>query len=114
MLSNLQRISNHRLFRAGSQMVVWRFGALVLSAAGNIWTARCLGPGKLGISGFILTGVGQATLLVTLPPSSYLVRRYKESDSPDGCLKLVETGTSVRAIFSLIAIVFAALRILVI
>lgn len=102
------------LVGSGAEILLWRAGALIFTMISTIWTARCLGPFKTGISGSIITGVGQIALLASLPTGNYLVRRYKEEAANDSKLALVSVGVKGRVWCSVIAMLVASVVALVI
>ena len=76
----------------------WRIGTMLLTFGANIWTARQLGPEKLGISGLVLISVGQATLVLGVPSATYLVRTYRECGTEKERAELVALATGIRLI----------------
>ena len=95
----VQAILEHRLVKRGATMLLWRISAMLFTSVGTIWTARCLGPENLGISGFIQTGLIQAVLLIGILPDSFLIRSYKQAASPQERRELLELATTI--LFSL-------------
>jgi O-antigen/teichoic acid export membrane protein len=94
-----QKILEHRLVKRGATMLIWRISAMLFTSVGTVWTARCLGPANLGISGFIQTGMIQVMLLIGILPDSFLIRSYKKATTDQERRELVELATTI--LFSL-------------
>ncbi|MEQ1841374.1 MAG: oligosaccharide flippase family protein [Verrucomicrobiales bacterium] len=97
----MQDLLAHRLVMFGVRMLVWRISAMLLTSIGTIWTARCLGPTNLGISGFIQTGLGQASILIGILPDSFLIRSYKAATTDRERRDLLELATTIRLALAL-------------
>ncbi len=90
------KLSSAKLLRTASAAILWRCFTLLIATGSNIWAIRCLGPENLGISGFILTGVQQAVLLICLLPDSYLIRVYKNAPNQESADSIVRLASSIR------------------
>ncbi len=89
------------LIRQVGQMISTRGLGLAVAAAGSIWAARCLGPGRLGISGMILSLLAPMTLLVDLNQDVSLVRRYKACESDGTRAELIRETFIFRGLLCL-------------
>jgi len=96
----VQDLLEHRLVKRGARMLTWRISAMLFTSIGTIWTARCLGPANLGISGFIQTGMAQAVLLIWILPESFLIRAYKLAATDLERRELLELATTMRVVLA--------------
>lgn len=96
------------LLRQIGQMITTRGIGLAVAAAGSIWSARCLGPEKLGISGMILSLVAPMTLLVDLNQDVSLVRRYKMCETDERRVQLIRESYIFRGLLCLAYMALAA------
>lgn len=78
-----QRVAGSKRWRRWGRLVLSMSGARLLAlafgAVGSVWAARCLGPEKLGVSGMVLSLVGQTGLAVAFIHPALLVREYKSA-----------------------------------
>ncbi len=89
--------ATQRLVKKLFQMGFWRMASIAAAAAGGIWTTRCMGPQKLGISGMATAFYSQAALLVQFGLTPQLVREYKsDQHGPAGNERLVSETLSYR------------------
>jgi O-antigen/teichoic acid export membrane protein len=72
----------------------WMVGARILGlgfgVVGAIWSARCLGPRNLGISGMVQSIVLQATVFIGIISPTVLIREYKNLESDQARTRLVK------------------------
>jgi O-antigen/teichoic acid export membrane protein len=71
------KILTNKTVRQSLQINALRAVSLGIGFVGSIWSSRCLGPEKLGISGIIIGMVTPLVLLINLNQSAHYVRLYR-------------------------------------
>jgi O-antigen/teichoic acid export membrane protein len=94
-------------------MLGWRLLAMVVTAAGNIWASRCLGPKNLGMSAAVQAVYTQALLFTNFGQNNFLIRQFKHTDGAKAQLELVENVVALRAASSFLLAGLAIIVLLV-
>lgn len=98
----LADVVSHRFTKQIAQIIVYLGLTRLVTIAGSAWSARCLGPEKLGISGMIVATMGQLLLFVNGSLDPLFTRRYKESPTAENRAFWVSFVLTQRLFFSLI------------
>jgi O-antigen/teichoic acid export membrane protein len=75
--SRFAKLLKNRTVRHSLQINALRFVSLAIGFGGSIWSSRCLGPEKLGISGMIIGTIAPLVLLVNLNQRAHYIRLYR-------------------------------------
>jgi O-antigen/teichoic acid export membrane protein len=102
ILHYLGNLARKKTSRQAAQMAVLRFGSLGVGALAQIYTARQLGPEKLGISGMALTMVALGGLLVGFGADTLLVRQYRDVKNAVEQANLIATAFTLRLLLAVI------------
>lgn len=70
--------------------------AIVLALGTSVWTARMMGPQKMGVSGVLLSFIGPATLLVVMNQDVQLIRLFRTADHDEERSRLISLAVSFR------------------
>lgn len=95
--------------RRGFVSVAFRAITMLSTFFASVWAARCLGPEKLGVSGFVVVGVQLLNVCINILPSDYLVRAYHTSGSQQERGQFVREAASILFWIYLLAGWFALL-----
>lgn len=83
-------------------MLGWRLLAMIVTAAGNIWASRCLGPKNLGMSAAVQAVYTQVLLFTHFGQNNFLIRQFKHTEAARAQLELVEDVVVLRAVSSFV------------
>jgi O-antigen/teichoic acid export membrane protein len=75
------KLWRNRTFNHSLQINALRAISLGIGFVGSIWSSRCLGPEKLGISGMIIGTIAPLVLIVNLNQTAHFIRLYRRSTS---------------------------------
>ena len=77
----LTQLQQSRLFKQSCQMMGWQVLSKIFNFGAIIWTARCLGPEKLGMSGWVIQTIVPLLLFTHLGLDLLAVREFKHGNS---------------------------------
>jgi O-antigen/teichoic acid export membrane protein len=93
------------------QINALRAVSLAIGFGGSIWSSRCLGPEKLGISGIIIGTIAPLVLLVNLNQRAHYIRLYRAHATDEEKDNLVSVISTFRIVIS-VAVMLVALPLL--
>jgi O-antigen/teichoic acid export membrane protein len=101
----------NRTIRHSLQINALRVVSLAIGFGGSIWSSRCLGPEKLGISGIIIGTIAPLVLLVNLNQRAHYIRLYRAHATDEEKDNLVSVISTFRIAIS-VAVMLVAIPVL--
>ena len=109
--SRLAKFLRNRTISHSLQINALRAVSLSIGFVGSIWSSRCLGPDKLGISGMIIGTIAPLVLLVNLNQRAHYIRLYRGHATEEEKENLVTVISTFRIAVS-VAVMLIAVPVL--